>query len=50
MGNGREGFGKRNEQVEKIGDNKSDFGGLIFLHNTKPSSFRELKNCIEEVF
>jgi len=22
------------------------FGMLTFLHNTKPSSFRELKNCI----
>jgi len=26
------------------------FGGLTFLRNTKPSSFRELKNCIAEGF
>jgi len=26
------------------------FGELTFLHNTKPSSFRELKNCIEGGF
>jgi len=26
------------------------FGGLTFLHNTKPSSFGGTKNCIGEGF
>jgi len=38
---------KMNEQVEEIEENlKGGFWGLTFLHNTKSSSFGELKNCI----
>ena len=38
---------KRNEQVEEIEKNgRGGLEGLTFLHNIKPSSFGELKNCI----
>jgi len=38
---------KRSEQVEEINDNRRrGFYGLTFFHNTKPSLFDELKNCI----
>jgi len=38
---------KGNEQVEEIEKNgRGGFWKLSFLHNTKPTSFGELKNCI----
>jgi len=38
---------KRKEQVEEIYDiERGRFWGVTFFHNTKPSSFEELKNCI----
>jgi len=39
-GKGGEGLGKRNEKVEEIKENgRGGLWGLIFFHNTKPSSF-----------
>jgi hypothetical protein len=39
---------KRKEQVEEMKDNGKAgiWGGFVFLHNIKSSSFGELKNCI----
>jgi len=45
------GFGE--EDLRKNGMSKwknKVFGGSTFLHNTKPLSFWELKNCIGEEF
>jgi len=36
------------EEIEK--NRRGRLWGLTFLHNTKPSSFGELKNCIGEGF
>jgi len=42
---------KMNEQVEEIEKNgRGKLWGLTFLHNTKTSTFEELKNCIGEEF
>jgi len=38
---------KTNEQVEEIEEiGRRGLWGLVFLHNTKHSSFGELKSCI----
>jgi len=48
-GSGEEGFGKKKKRSKwkkysTLG--RESFGGSIFLHNTKLSSFGELKSCI----
>jgi len=45
---GDEGFGKKEEEVEKIENiGRERYCGVNFFHNTKPFLFEELKNCIE---
>jgi len=42
---------KRKEQMEEVEDiGREGFGRLIFLHNTKLSSFEELKIVFEKGF
>jgi len=42
------GLKKMKEQVEEMDHiERGKLWGFIFLHNTKSSSFEELKNCIE---
>jgi len=50
-GKGRKAWKKRIEQLERIEESgMGGLWGLTFLHNTKLSSFEELKNCIEGEF